>query len=141
MADNEVRYTYFGDSTVPEIPAVQDVLYALRLSDHDARYEFALEHHPPYIFNVMLTAAKVADRLFKLNDQDDAARDKLIAETIIDLCPEEARCLFNQAYSNALYASGKRPPGNGAEQLWLRCGCRHCRTRQVEANRLNACDD
>lgn len=135
------RYAYFGDATVPEIPYVQDVLYVFHLSDKDERYEFGLEHHPPYVCNVIMTAARVAERLFRIDEREEAARQKLIAEEIIKLCPEEARCLFNPAYSDALYAAGKRPPNNGADQLWLRCGCRHCRSRQVEANRLNACDD
>lgn len=135
------RYAFFGDATVPEIPHVQDVLYVFHLSNHDARYEFGLQHHPPYVCNVVMTAARVADRLFRIDEREAVARQKMIAEEIIELCPEEARCLFNAAYSEACRLTGKRLPSINAEQTSLQCGCRRCRLRQVEDNRFNACDD
>lgn len=134
-------YAYYGDATVPEIPYVQDVLYVFRLSDKDVRYEFGLEHHPPYVCNVIMTAARVADRLFRLDEREDMARQELIAEAIIELCPEEARCLFNPAYSEAYRLAGKKIPDISTEQSKPQCGCRRCRLRQVEDNRFHACDD
>ncbi len=133
-------YAYYGDATVPEIPYVQDVLYVFRLSDKEARYEFGLEHHPPYISNVLMTAARVADRLFRLDERDDAARKKLIAETVIELCPEEARCLFNPAYAEALRMSGQYVPTVLTEQTGPQCGCCRCRIRRAQEDRFHACD-
>lgn len=134
-------YVYHGHAIVPEIPYVQDIMYVFRLSDEDMFYEFGLEHHPPYIRNVVMTAARVADKLFQLDELDDATRQKLTAETIIELCPEEARCLFNPAYSEALALTGKHIPRINHKQLRLQCGCCRCRIRQTQENRFHACDD
>lgn len=127
--------SYCQYAAVPEIPDVQDVLYALRLAEANRSYEFCLGNHPTYVMNVHLVAAKLASEVqiaAMLHQQGEAAARRYIAGKIVDLCPPEAKCLFVSAYVRAMCLAEREIPSTVGCDHWermQRCGCSKCTQR------------
>ena len=133
------RFSHTNSATIPEIPFIQDVLFTLQLTDRDRNYGACLVHHPPYTANVLLVAAGVAEHI-RIAHQDGLHK-QTIAQAIVDLCPDEAKCLFIPAYAEAWATLGHEVKRTSREQLWLQCGCPRCRAALAHEGRSLACDD
>ena len=97
-----MKFIYSPSCVVPQIPYMKDVLYALRLSDEQAYFDFCMSNHEPYIHNVLLVAAET---MIKLCSEERVTLDifrRIIAETIIEQCPEEAKSPSSTAYARAV---------------------------------------
>jgi len=107
-----ICFDYCPTLVMPQIPRVQDVLYAINLGeDSQINYEFCVEHFAPYIANVHLVIAAVAGQVTGQKDKvDEEAVIRAIAYAIIELCPAEARCLLNEAYVGAMEVLGEPLP-------------------------------
>ena len=128
-----IRFNYGVYAAFPQIPYVQDVLFVLLLSPsrdaHNYYSEFAA-NWSPYIENLTLVAAAVANQVLYMERYDEAKARKIIGEAIMDLCPSEAKCLFNDAFVAAQEASVGRPaPSRHAsrEEILRACGCSKCK--------------
>lgn len=127
--------SFCQDAAAPEIPDVQDVLYALRLAEADRSYEFCLRNHMTYVMNVHLVAAKLASEVqiaAMLHQQGEATTRRYIAGKIVDLCPPEAKCLFVSAYVRAMRLAEREIPSTAGCDRWTRmqcCGCSKCAKR------------
>jgi hypothetical protein len=133
-----LRFSYTGSTTVPEIPYIQDVLVTLRLANRDQHLEFDLSKHPPYTVNVLLVALAVAETIHTARER--GWHKETIAQAIVDLCPDQAKCLFNPAYAEAWATLGHDVKRTSREQLWLQCGCPRCRAALAHEGRSLACD-
>ncbi|MBI2552004.1 hypothetical protein HYW17_01735 [Candidatus Uhrbacteria bacterium] len=131
-----IRFDYCRDGVFPQIPYTQDVLYVLQLSDEkDAQGYYGPEgarNWSTYIENVLLAAAAVASRVLNMERYDEAAARKIIAEAIMELCPPEAKCLFNSAFVAAqeIFFMGEPALSRTAdrETLLRACDCQKCRS-------------
>ncbi|MHB8830761.1 MAG: hypothetical protein ACYC44_01445 [Patescibacteria group bacterium] len=121
------RFSYCMDCVMPQIPRVQDVLYALHLSDKCEEYEFMLSNHEPYVTNVHLVAATMCTALCE-RPRDEQVMRKMIAQAIVSLCPDEARCVLyaNDAY--VLKEAGMEIPAHD------HATCPHCIERHKRDN-------
>lgn len=123
------RFSYVMDCVMPQIPRVQDVLYALHLSDKCEEYEFMLNNHEPYVTNVHLVAAAMCTALCE-RPRDEQDMRKMIAKAIIVLCPDEARCVahHSSAYVQAIHEFGLAVPKHNPAT------CPHCIEREKRDN-------
>ena len=122
---------------VPQIPRLQDVLYVLELSQRQEYYSICYQNNDvSYLMNIRIVVEAVGNKVKALWPSDDAEARRIIARSIIDLCPEEARCLFREAFISAKRLAGDSVPGeNGDETTLLEaCTCSYCR----ETKRLRA---
>lgn len=97
--------------TEPEIPFVQDILFALRLSEKQIAFDAGLGSHSAYIVNACLTAASVAHEIVSMEFFDEGKARLIIARAIIALCPEEAKCFYKKGYVDAMQTLGQTVPG------------------------------
>lgn len=129
-----VCFSYCRFACFPQIPRVQDVLYVLQLTEE----RYARGYYSPagtrnwgeYIANLMLVAAAVASKVLFMEHYDEAEARKIIAEAILELCPPEAKCLFNDAFVEAQEIFvGQPAPSRKAdrETLLQTCGCEGCK--------------
>ncbi|MDF1497149.1 MAG: hypothetical protein P1P90_03755 [Patescibacteria group bacterium] len=101
-------FSFSPDACVPEIPTAQDVLYALKLSDKDDKYNFCAANHSTYVHNVHLASAAVAYAVFDMDPYDEEQAKRIIADAIVQLCPAEARCTkYIDVYRQALEILGR----------------------------------
>lgn len=128
-----IYFSYSRFGVFPQIPYVQDVLYVLQLSnekDKSGNYcPTGAANWGEYIANLMLVAAVVASHVLYMERYDEAEAKKIIAEAILELCPLEAGCLFNDAFVEAQEIFvGQPAPSRGASWDATRqaCGCREC---------------
>ena len=128
----DVRFSYVPEGMFPQIPYTQDVLYVLRLADapHDrgAYNPSGAMNFPTYTQNLLLVASGVSNVLFMDPFDGDQAR-KIVAEAILDLCPEDAKCLFHHALVDAHENFVGQPApsrGKSRDELLRICGCRSC---------------
>ena len=129
-----IRMSYCECCMMPEIPEVQDVLYALQLSKEQAYYDVCLANHEVYIANVYLVAAAIGFDATTMRPYDEPAARKLIAQAIVELCPDHARCLFVHAYVAAKQLAGDQvPEGLDGDRLREACRCRRCHNQLVES--------
>ncbi len=129
-----IHFDFCPNAVAPEIPYVQDVLFALRLTDEQKCFDFCVANHRTYIVNVGLVIAAVGYAIFDREHYNEAESRKAIARAIIDLCPEEAKCLFRSAYVEAKQIAGDwvSPKGVDVRTLWKLCGCPRCRDKADE---------
>lgn len=132
MKDAGVRFSYTREGVFPQIPYTQDVLYVLRLADapHErgAYNSTGVMNFPTYTQNLLLVASGVSDVLFMDPFDGDQAR-KVVAEAILDLCPEDAKCLFHDALVDAHENFvGQLAPSRGMSRdaILSVCSCRSC---------------
>ena len=127
-----VRCHYFHPAAISDIPRVVDVLFVLGFSKQDDCYIFRPSNklnHEAYVANVhrvvVATGFKVVDKW----SRNQAAALRIIARAIVNLCPEEARCLFVSAFAEAKLLAGDDvpPPGSDYETLVRACTCVKCR--------------
>ncbi|MCR4278791.1 MAG: hypothetical protein NUV81_02715 [bacterium] len=133
------KFAYCGSALTPEIPIVSDVLSVVwQDSSLDHFYSDAISNFTTYADNVVLVAGAVNEDVLRMPRTPDgeAQARKLVAEAIIELCPEEAKCLFNPAYAEALREAGKgvRISGGDAVQLKAFCTCVKCRAETQNAS-------
>lgn len=123
-----ICFDFCLNAVVPEIPYVQDVLFALRLTDEQKYYDFCVANCRTYIVNVGLVIAAVGYAIFDKDHYNETESRKAIARAIIDLCPEEAKCLFRSAYVEARKIVGEDIPPKGAsrDELIATCRCPRC---------------
>lgn len=123
------RFSYCMDCVMPQIPHVQDVLYALHLSDKCEEYEFMLSNHEPYVANVHLVAAAMCTALSERPRNEQKMR-QLIAQAIVALCPDEACCVLyaKDAYVMAMKEAGLEIPAHDYAT------CPHCIERYKRDN-------
>lgn len=100
LLEKGIRFDYCEYSVVPEIPAVQDVMFALRLADTDEYYWFAVSNHSTYVRNVQLCCFAVAYDVIGMRPYDEATARKIIARAIVALCDEKAK--QTRAYERAI---------------------------------------
>ncbi|MBI5076846.1 hypothetical protein HZB94_00485 [Candidatus Falkowbacteria bacterium] len=134
-----VRFDHCRFAGVPEIPYVQDVLFALRLSPKQKSYDFCVKNHATYIVNIGLVIAAVGYEVLGMERYDEAKARKIIANAILELCSAEDKCLFNSALTEATEISTEQTaPSRTAdrETLLKNCGCVNCR----EIIRSRECD-
>lgn len=132
-----ISFDYCPDKETPEIPRVQDVLFAMRLSEEENAYTFCVKnHHTTYVVNVALVVASVGYQVLGMGRYyDEAVARKVIAEMIISLCPPSARCLFNTAFVEAKILAGEKmlPQEQMSYEMILNaCPCAKCRQRVLE---------
>ncbi len=102
-----IGFDYCPNACVPEIPRVQDVLYALHAVKEDEVYNFCLSNHITYVRNVHMVAATVAYDVLGMERYDEQKARKIIAGAIFQLCPDEARCSeYIEAYRKVLEILG-----------------------------------
>jgi hypothetical protein len=123
-----IHFDFCPNAVAPEIPYVQDVLFALRLTDEQKYFDFCVANHRTYIVNVGLVIAAVGYVIFDREHYNEAESRKAIARAILELCPEEARCLHRSAYIEARKIAREAipPEGMSREQLLKRCSCPLC---------------
>ena len=123
------RLSYCMDCVSPQIPHVQDVLYALHMSDWQVCYDFTFNNHEPYVTNVHLVAAAMCTALCE-RPRDEQKIRKLVGQTIVDLCPDEARCVLyvSSAYVVAMKEAGLEIPAHD------HATCPHCIERHRRDN-------
>ena len=124
-----ILFSYSPDSMVPQIPKVDDVLYALRLSPDNDSYAFCMMNYAQYISNVHLVATAVAANTIGVRPKVIPAEiRKIIALIIIDLCPPRAKCLFDNTYVAALREAGHDTTmAEGShEEVLAACTCLVC---------------
>jgi len=123
------RFAYSQASMMPEIPSVEDVLYVLRVLDESKNFSMAMSNHTVYVRNVMLAAFAVSSDVLELDPFDMREAERIVAKAIVALCPEEAKCLFVQAYVNARTKMSDMVPSRvlSADALRSDCGCVECR--------------
>lgn len=141
LKKNGVCFNYSVNTTDPQIPRVKDVQYALRLTDQDNGFRYCMNKQPAYITNVMVVSAAVACEILGKRERDTYAEERVIAQAIVDLCPDEAKCLFNPAFAEAWATLGHEVKRTSREQLWMQCGCQSCRAAMAHEGRALACDD
>lgn len=138
-----IRFSYSRYAVFPQIPYVQDVLYVLQLTDEKhKRGNYGPEgagNWPEYIANLMLVAAAVAGKVLFMEHYDEAQAQarKIIAEAIMDLCPPEAKCLFNSAFVSAQeeFTGVPAPSRTASRDMILRtCGCAECKRTIRDGN-------
>jgi len=135
-----IRFSYCKFSTLPEIPCVTDVLYAMELGEKQECYSFCVGNHATYTENIGLVLAATAVNVLCQERYDEAIARKIIAEAILDLCPDEAKCLFNSAFVNAQeIASGVPAPSKTAKykDIVLACGCSSCKQKLEEGQNFD----
>lgn len=127
-----ITFTHSRYAGVPEIPHVQDVLYALRLSEQQRHFNFCLSNHPTYIENVGLVIAAIAGSVLTAPDESEAR--KIIARAILDLTADKDKCLFNSAVTDASEEAGI-PLTRSSDWAVLvsTCACPACRERALQA--------
>ena len=138
-----LHFDYSENVMVPEIPKIRDVLYMLQLCKEEEHFDFSLSNHTTYIANVALVASVVADEVLNLKPYEEEEAMKLIAETILDLCPKEARCLFVNAFVEAqeIFVGHTMPSCNvPADELREICGCTNCTKRIRQLAHHTACN-
>ncbi|MFA6447191.1 MAG: hypothetical protein WCW31_02940 [Patescibacteria group bacterium] len=121
-----IRFSYCIDCGVREIPSVQDVLYALHFSDRQEYYSFSLGNHTPYVENVHLVAASLD--VGALLPYDGFTAREFIARAILELCPEEAKCVDYPVYSVLLRQADLPVPKHDPAT------CPHCNERHKRDN-------
>lgn len=135
-----IRFSYSPDGPDPQIPYILDVLFTLRLVEHDKRFIFCLDNHPLYAANVLLAASMAATDAIKAR-RERSGHERIIAQAIVDLCPDGARCLFNPAYAEAWASLGHDVPRTSREKLLVLCGCANCRVTLAREGHEDACGD
>jgi len=123
-----IRFDFCPNAVAPEIPYVEDVLFALRLTDEQKYFDFCVANHRTYIVNVGLVIAAVGYAIFDREHYNEAESRKAIARAIIELCPEEAKCFFRSAYVEAKKIVGEEVPPRGAnrDEFSAACMCPRC---------------
>ncbi len=99
-----VQLFYSGDPSALEIPAVEDVLFALRLSEMQEN----LSSDEIYADNVNLVVAAIGAEVATMKPYNEALVRKIIAKVIVDLCPYRAKCLLNSRFVDARIAAGEK---------------------------------
>lgn len=125
-----IAFDHSHHTVVPEIPYVQDVLFAMRMSDEQKYYEFCVNNHATYVVNVGLVIAAVGYDVLCMEPYDEAAARKIIARAILELTSPEDKCLFNTALAEAAETvTGQPAPSKTAdcETLLASCGCAECK--------------
>lgn len=98
-----ICFDYCPDACVPEIPYVQDVLFALTLAKEDECYRFCTCNHITYVRNVHMVASAVAYDVLGMERYHEQEARKIIAGAIYQLCPDDARCsMYIDAYRKIL---------------------------------------
>lgn len=115
-----IRFDFCPNAVVPEIPYVEDVLFALRLTGEQKYYDFCVANHRTYVVNIGLVIAAVGHVIFDRDNFNETESRKAIARAIIELCPEDAKCLFKSAYVEARKIIGEDVPPLTA------CTCPRC---------------
>lgn len=123
---------------VPEIPYVQDVLYALRLSEQQKSYDFCVNNHATYVMNVGLVMAAIAGDVLTMERYDEAEARKLIGRAILELVSERDKCLFNSAVTEAAEEAGT-PLTSARDWLTLTTTC-PCPAHREKARELGFTD-
>lgn len=131
-----IHFDFCPNAVVPEIPYVEDVLFALRLTDEQKCFDFCVENHRTYIVNIGLLIAAVGYAIFDKEHYNETESRKAIARAIIELCPEEAKCFFRSAYVEAKKIVGEWTPSEGAadKARWALCSCPRCRDKADECS-------
>jgi len=134
-----VYFTYTMAAMFPQIPYVQDVLYVLQLSDKkDERGYYSPAGNAnfgEYIRNLMLAAFWATNTNEALSRYPDKWVRHLVAKAIIELCPPEAKCLFNPAFLIAFEELTDKPvryDGKNRKSLLEACGCPQCELAREE---------
>jgi hypothetical protein len=138
------RFSYCSNAMVPKIPSAQDVLFALRLSKQEDVYSFCRGNHEVYVDNVQLVVDKIGAMVKSVWPNEVKAK-QVIAKAIVDLCPEEARCLFNTAYVEAKIMAGQEHwevvLSSCAEILRQTCTCPEHRQPATEERQQTLSDN
>lgn len=127
-----IAFAYSGSAMYPQIPSVKDVLYVLKIEEKPDAYDIALANYYDYVGNVALVVAVTSHVVLDPN-LDTMTREMIVALSIIDLCPDEAKCLFNPRYVDALRVTNQDDeleralaPGASREDLIKACMCPEC---------------
>lgn len=87
---------------VPQIPRLQDVLYVLEISKRQEYYSICKENMDVvYLLNIRMVVEAVGNQVKALWPSDSVEARRIVARTIVSLCPEEAKCLSREAFVNA----------------------------------------
>lgn len=127
MKSAGVRFSYTPEGMFPQIPYTQDVLYILQLVDalhnRGAYNPSGVMNFPTYTQNLLLVASCVSEVLCMDPFDGDQAR-KVVAEAILDLCPDDAKCLFHTAFVDAQENFvGMPAPSKNMTRYELLCTC------------------
>jgi hypothetical protein len=139
-----ICFDFCPNAVVPEIPRVDDVLFALRLTDKQKYFDFCVANHRTYIVNLGLVIAAVGYAIFNTEHYNETESRKVIARAILELCPEEAKCFFRSAYVEAKRIVGEKVPSRGAsrDDLIAACTCPRCQATKMRGQlpgRCSAC--
>lgn len=125
---------YFAYSRLakgPQIPHVQDVLYALRRSPTQKSFESSLTDRGSYFQNVALVVAAVGVDVLRLEPYNESVAQRIIAQAILDLCAPKDKCLHNAALAAAAEVVTGVAQIGSFSALTDACGCSSCRKRKA----------
>jgi hypothetical protein len=123
------------------VPSVDAVLFVLGLANEDTRNPL-LQMGPIYTTNVhrAVVAASFEVMSSRPNGRravrNTEAQARMIARVIIDLCPEDAKCLLNKPFIEAKRWAGDSVPAKGTDEAALidACTCpEHLKFKQDRA--------
>lgn len=116
-------------AVLPEIPRVADVMRALQKTEQEEAFDASRTSPSTYSLNVMLVAEAVRSDVAYFPGIEGQDAEWLIARAIIELCPEEARCLLVGAYVAAKRSAGETVEIDGLSRAQIRriCTCERCR--------------
>lgn len=124
------EFAFCADLAPPQIPFVEDVLYAMRETNQPRFFHMAKRDSPTYIANIGLVMVEAAEEFRKVRPSGTPSLETAISRLIYNMCPDEARCLFVPAYVEATTRIGLLKvdlEGKSLREINEICGCRRCR--------------
>lgn len=123
------RFSFDPDLAIVQIPLVEDVLYVMRLSSTYIYFLQGMRDSPRYIANMGLLIAEAAPEFTKIRPNGVVSIERVLAELILEMCPEEAMCMHHEAF----VAAGIRVGMFNTDVLRMTpaekhaaCACRRC---------------
>ena len=85
-----IHLAYDASTSAPQIPHVQDVLYALRLSEKHVAYHIVTVRQATYLNNVFLVATAIVSDVGSMRTMPLLELKSVVARAILILSPAEA---------------------------------------------------
>ena len=125
-----VCFIYSPNTINRQIPSVNDVLDALWFAEEKENDPLSQKDREVYINRNVYLAALAASFEVRGMRSSEEELERIIARTIIDLCPEKARCHSDSAYVEAKRLVGDKDvpsPNASPDSLVYGCPCKNCR--------------
>lgn len=122
-------FSFAPELAPPQIQYIRDVLYIMRCVDQPLYFIMAKRDSPTYIANLGLVLAAGAEEFIKIRVNGQESLETALAKLILLMCPNEACCLYVDAYVEASVRSGTLTiKANNLTPMERRelCGCPRC---------------